>query len=121
MTFEIQLKLAGAVRQDAEANVWVGYCPTLQVYSQGVDQAEAEEALKDAAASFIVVCLQQKNLERVLENRGFIPSKESPEQKKGSGDADKSEWILIRKMYDKGEFEFSVNVPYHLAAAHASA
>lgn len=121
MTFEIQLKLTGAVRQDDEAKVWVGYCPTLQVYSQGVDHNEAEEALKDAATSFIVVCLQQKTLEQVLGKRGFIPSKEAPAQKKGSSQADKGEWIRIRKMYDKGEFEFSVNVPYHLAAAHASA
>ena len=123
MTFEIQLKLTGAARQDEEANVWVGYCPSLQVYSQGANQNEAEEALRDAAASFVVVCLEQRTLERVLEKRGFAPCKEPPTQTKGLGDADKREWIQIRKLYDKGEFEFSVNVPMHLvaAAAHARA
>jgi predicted RNase H-like HicB family nuclease len=117
MTFEIQLKLMGAVRKDAEAKVWVGYCPTLKVYSQGTDKDEATAALKDAAASFVLVCLQQKTLEQALEKRGFAPCKESPAPEKGSGEDDKREWIQIRKLYDKGEFEFSVNVPFHLIAA----
>lgn len=119
MTFEIQLKFKGAVREDTEANVWIGYCPSLQIYSQGTNQGEAEEALKDAAMSFVVVCLQRQILEKALAKRGFVPSKES--QQTSADKADSSEWIQIRKLYDKGEFEFSVSVPFHLAAAHAAA
>jgi hypothetical protein len=59
--------------------------------------------------------------ERMLEKRGFVPGDESPSKKKGSGDADKREWIQIRQMYDKGEFDFSVSVPMHMVAAAANA
>ncbi len=120
MSLQIQLRLKGAVRRDDEADVWVGYCPTIKVYSQGTSEDEAEEALKDAAASFVIVCLQQKILERTLESRGFMPCKMTPDELKGTGPtADEAiEYIAVRHYGD--EFEFNVTVPYTSALAHAA-
>ncbi len=36
------------IHYDKDANVWVGYCPELNVYSQGRTLEEAEKATRSA-------------------------------------------------------------------------
>jgi predicted RNase H-like HicB family nuclease len=115
MTFEVEFKLKGAFREDAEAGVWVAYCPALKVYSQGTDRDEARKALIDAAGSFVLVSLERGALESALAKRGFSPSRESSAQAKASEQTNDEEWISVRQRFDKGEFDFKINVPYHLA------
>lgn len=113
MTLEIEFKLRGAFREDADAGVWVAYCPTLKIYSQAENREEAQEALKDAAQCFVLACLERHVLERALARRRFSPSIETAAQRKASDQTGDREWIAVRQQFDKGEFDFAFNVPYH--------
>jgi predicted RNase H-like HicB family nuclease len=72
MTVEVKFKLAFGIREDSDAEVHVGYCPLLQLYSQGQTEEEAEAAITDAAQLFIVTCYGRDTLHRVLRERGMI-------------------------------------------------
>ena len=47
------IKLILAFRHDQEANVFVGFCPNLNIFSQGSTQKESEESLRSAVCLFL--------------------------------------------------------------------
>lgn len=67
MSFDGILKLMLAFRHDQEANVYVGFCPNLNIYSQGATEQEAEKALDSAISLFI----KNGGLNKLLEQKGF--------------------------------------------------
>ena len=68
---EVSFRLQFAVRHDSDAGVFVGYCPSLKLYSQGRTDQEAEDAVVSAAKLFIVACYERDILHSVLRKRGM--------------------------------------------------
>ena len=74
MTLEIIVNVKGAVRHDNDADVFVGYCPALCIYSQGDSIEEASEALKSAVTLYLSTCYQRGQLDHALRVAGFSGS-----------------------------------------------
>lgn len=107
MTLKITASVKGAVRKDEPLGVYVAYCPALQIYSQGTDEARAHEALKGAVMLFLSACIKHGVLDQALKERGFsgVDSSEptSPRQKMG-------EYVAVQKYDDTFDFD----VPLYL-------
>lgn len=71
MPLTVTFNLMFGTRHDEQANVHVGYCPMLNVYSQGTSEDEAQEAVVDAAKLFIITCYKRNILHKVLRERGM--------------------------------------------------
>ena len=71
MTVQVSFRLQFATRRDDEANVYVGYCPALKLYSQGRTEQESEEAVVSAVKLFLVACYERDILHSVLRSRGM--------------------------------------------------
>jgi predicted RNase H-like HicB family nuclease len=98
----LEFRLSFATRRDDAADVFVGYCPALDVYSQGRSREEAEDAVVDAAQLFIVSCYERDILHTVLRNRGMTKAKP------GSVASEDHQYIKIAN-FDK-TFERSIPV-----------
>jgi hypothetical protein len=103
MTLKITTRVRGATRKDEQTGLFIGYCPTLQLYSQGTDESRARAALESAVKLFLGTCIKHGMIDQALKQRGFSEVSESetmsPRQQKG-------EFIAIEK-YDEA-FEFDV-------------
>jgi hypothetical protein len=71
MPLTVTFNLMFGTRHDEQANVHVGYCPMLNIYSQGTSETEAQEAVVDAAKLFIIACYKRDILHKVLRDRGM--------------------------------------------------
>ena len=56
-----------------ERDQWIGWCPDLDVTTQGDTQREAEENLREAASLFLETCQEMGTLEDVLREAGLFP------------------------------------------------
>ena len=56
-----------------ERNQWIGWCPDLDVTSQGATRDEAEENLREAVELFLETCQEMGTLEEVLREAGLLP------------------------------------------------
>ncbi len=68
---QVSFRLQFATRRDDEANVYVGYCPALKLYSQGTTEQESEEAIVSAVKLFLVACYERDILHSALRSRGM--------------------------------------------------
>jgi hypothetical protein len=68
---QVWFRLQFTTRRDDEANVHVGYCPALKLYSQGTTEHEAEEAVVSAVKLFLVACYERDILHSALRTRGM--------------------------------------------------
>ena len=119
MQLEIDIKLRAAVKFDSDAEVWVSWCPALDVYSQGTSRSRAELALKEALTMYVRYCFQERILDKVLGERGFKPSKHNVEN---NPDDVFGEFIKVRVVPDIPIHQhtpsmFDVTVPLPLASA----
>ena len=64
-------KVEVAVRRDDEADVFVGFCPRFQVYSQGETKDEATEAVASAISLRLITAFDHGRIEKVLGQAGF--------------------------------------------------
>lgn len=80
MSLTLTFNLWFATRYDQEANVHVGYCPMLSIYSQGRNEREAEEAVVDAAKLFIIESYKRNSLGPYLRSCGMTEAAAVPEQ-----------------------------------------
>ena len=67
-----------------EDNLYVSYCPVLDVYSQGYTEEEAVKNLHEALSLFLLNCFERGVLEDVMKQSGFVPAKgthAAPEEK----------------------------------------
>ena len=103
MALKITASVRGATRKDEQTGVYVAFCPTLQIYSQGTDESRARAALESAVKLFLGTCLKHGNIDRALRERGFSEVAEAattnPKQQMG-------EFVAIER-YDEA-FEFEV-------------
>ncbi len=65
--FNVELQIA--VKK--KANVYVSYCPVLDIYSQGTTLKEAERNISEAIKLFIDTCFEMGTLDAVLKACGF--------------------------------------------------
>jgi predicted RNase H-like HicB family nuclease len=111
MKIKFTMSLRGATRYDEKARIYVGYCPALNVYSQGRTQSEAMEALRSILGSYLETCYEHGILHSVLTKAGFtavssgapLPPQEACE-----------EFIMIEKAHFDKVFE--MDVPLELVA-----
>jgi hypothetical protein len=110
-TVQVSFRLQFATRRDDEANVYVGYCPALKLYSQGRTEHESEEAIVSAVKLFLVACYERDILHSALRNRGMTraTSMVAEQIKKNENE----EYIAVRP-FDR---EFWRDVPISLLAA----
>ena len=73
MNVQIDIRLRAGVGFDAEAGVWVAWCPALDIYSQDETSKKAQAALKEALALYVKHCYERRILDNVLADRGFVP------------------------------------------------
>ena len=81
----IELDLRGFVGKEEEG-MFVSYCPSLEIYTQGDTEKEARDNLKEAVSLFIECCDKHGTLDEELRNLGFrrVEDKVSePNKKKG--------------------------------------
>jgi predicted RNase H-like HicB family nuclease len=57
--------------RDDDAGVFVGHCPTLDVYSQAETEDGAVEAIKDAVILHLTTAFDFNRLDKVLRRAGF--------------------------------------------------
>jgi hypothetical protein len=107
MPLTVTFSLLFATRHDEQANVHVGYCPMLNIYSQGRSEDEAQEAVVDAAKLFIIACYKRDILHKVLRERGMT---EAATPAKRAGDR---QFIRIEH-YEK---QFERQVPIELLSS----
>lgn len=114
-TVQVSFRLKFATRRDEEASVYVGYCPALKLYSQGVTEHEAEEAVVSAVKLFLVACYERDILHSALRNRGMTraTSMVANQIKKNEN----KEFISVQQF----EREFWRDVPINLLAAQEAA
>jgi hypothetical protein len=113
---QVSFRLKFAMRRDDDANVHVGYCPALKLYSQGADKMEAKAAIVSAAKLFIVRCYEKDILHTVLRDRGM--TRASAEQVKKISTANgPDEFISVGDFTD----HFYEEVPIQLLAAKEAA
>lgn len=72
----IKMLLAAVISQE-KSNLYVSYCPVLDLYSQGSTSQEAEKNITEAILLFIESCVKRDTLTKVLKDCGFS----SPHQK----------------------------------------
>ena len=70
---EITFKLPYTIIR--EDNLYVSYCPVLDVYSQGYTEEEAVKNLHEALSLFLLNCFERGVLEEVMKESGFVPAK----------------------------------------------
>lgn len=103
MAMKITASVRGAIRKDDQTGVYVAFCPTLKLYSQGKDEVRAKNALEGAVQLFLQTCIRQGVLDMALKGCGFAEVAQtaalSPKQMIG-------EFVTIEK-YDE-TFEFDV-------------
>lgn len=110
VTFVAQL--AAGMKHDAEANVYVTWVPTLNIYSQGTTKVRATRALRSAIGMFLEVAHAKGALEEVFTMSGL----EQADGPMGPED----EFIAVHEeLLDREGFEesFSLDVPYSVGIA----
>lgn len=108
---QVSFRLQFATRRDDEANVYVGYCPALKIYSQGKTEQESEEAVVSAVKLFLVACYERDILHSALRNRGM--TRASTDAASRIKQDSKKEFISVQA-FDR---EFWRDVPINLVAA----
>lgn len=118
MKFSVDYKLKAAIRFDDTAGVHVAWCPMLDIFSQGNDEAEARRALTSALTMYLKHCFRRGILETVLTQRGFEVSDKPPSKNEDTGDS--GEYISVRPLpnasvpaWDLGNM-FAIDVPLEL-------
>jgi hypothetical protein len=111
---QVSFRLQFATRRDDEANVYVGYCPALKLYSQGRTEQESEEAIVSAVKLFLVACYERDLLHSALRSRGMTRATSiAVEQIKKDG----SQQFITVQPFDR---EFWRDVPINLLASQES-
>jgi predicted RNase H-like HicB family nuclease len=71
MALKITASVRAATRFDDDTKVYVAFCPSLNLYSQGTDEDRARSAIKSAVLLFLKTCIKHGVLDEALKDRGF--------------------------------------------------
>ena len=108
ITFSANLRIG--VKHDDSANVFVGYAPALDIYSQGSSKSEAKRATESAVRQFISVAYDKGVLEQILKSSGFS------QVQRGAGAEVESEYIAIseEEILEEQNFPYTFDVSTRL-------
>lgn len=109
MVLKLTASLKGAVRWDDQAKVFLSFCPALNIYSQGLSEDEAREALESTMRLYIETCIERGILEQILRRAGFNKSSEKAVPRQQLYD----EYIMVER-FDR---VFDMDIPIHLIAS----
>lgn len=73
-TVTVQFNMHLPVEIVKKRNIYVSFCPILDVASQGETEDEARLNLIEAITAFAISCLRRGTLEKVLSDCGFSPA-----------------------------------------------
>lgn len=104
----IDIRLQAGVRYDDESELWVSWCPALDIHSQGTTEERAKASLREALGMYVKYCFEQQILDNILCKRGFAVSK-GPKDPKSEGDG--GECIAIQPISDANAFDLTVPLP----------
>jgi hypothetical protein len=104
-------------RRDKDADIFVGYIPTLGVYSQGRNDEELKKALASAAEMFIVTCYGRGILGNSLKQRGMTEATGAVAVAAAKRSGANGEYIAVSEYESTYETQFTINVPIELIAA----
>jgi predicted RNase H-like HicB family nuclease len=113
MKIKVTVNLLGATRHDKETDLFVGFCPALNIYSQGTTEEEARKTLESAILLYVQTCFKKNILEDVLKEAGFARFTEGSEP---PGEA-LQQYIKIEQL--KFDRVFDMDIPLCLVAAQA--
>jgi hypothetical protein len=103
------------MRYDEAAEVWVSWCPALDVRSQGTTEQRAREAIEDALGMYLRYCYQKGILGKILTKRGFVTCKDEEAVNDDAFD----EFVSVRAVHDQPKRAasiFDVTVPIPLVS-----
>jgi predicted RNase H-like HicB family nuclease len=109
-TIEFTISLNCCTRFDEDANVFVGYCPTLNVFSQGDTEEEAVEAVQDAVGMHLTTAFDFNRLDKVLRRAGFAGMSTS----QSAPEPENSEFVRVAVLKDSKQH--TITVPLHMSA-----
>lgn len=113
MELEISFNLSVGTRFDEAASVYVGWCPALNVRSQGETEQEARVALEDALFLFLKHSYSRNILDDTLNANGFHPD-EGPGSTRGDGDGDGNHQVISVREIGHGYSDYNLRVPFNL-------
>ena len=67
----VEIKLRLETRAKKDGDVWVSWCPALDIYTQADTKDLSHEAIKEAVLGWVESCLERKVLAMALEEVGF--------------------------------------------------
>jgi predicted RNase H-like HicB family nuclease len=73
MFVDMHFRLPALVRFDDDAQLYVAWCPPVDIRSQGETMEEAKAAVLSAVTLYLRTCFQRKILDDVLVRKGFTP------------------------------------------------
>ena len=95
----LRATLKAGVRYDERAKVYVGYAPSLNIYSQATSEEHAKRALESAITLFLSVACNGRGFARVLATAGL-----TKDPRKNGADDDRihalEEEILEQQHFD---------------------
>lgn len=107
MVMQVIVNLHGAIRKDADADVFVSFCPALKLYSQGETEEQATDALKSAVTLFLEHCIEHGHIDAALKSVGMTRTSASA---LSSVESSVKEWIAIQEAKFDDAFPFSVPI-----------
>ena len=78
-----------------EGDVYVSYCPALDVYSQGDTEEEASANLIEALQLFVQSCYERGTLDAVMKERGFAVEQDAARAVQVLSDGDSRQSITL--------------------------
>ena len=105
MTPRIKMTLEFPVKIFKEEDWYVGWCPVLDVASQGDTPEEAREHVREAIIGFLVSCSEHGTLDTVFRDCGFSPVL-----------SEEFDAAKLEEIEATGE---TIDVPLYLLAKHA--
>jgi len=80
-TITINMNIPVEVKK--EGDVYVAFCPVLDIASQGCSGQEARDNLAEAISLFFLTCIEMGTFSDVLKQCGFTPALEHPQADDG--------------------------------------
>jgi hypothetical protein len=68
---DMAFNLKVGLRRDAHTDVVTAYCPALNIYSAGSDEAEAHKAISSTIQLYLETCFQRGQFEQVMRKAHF--------------------------------------------------
>ena len=108
---QIVYRLRAMCRYDDKGEVYIGYIPRLQLYSQARTKERLTQALHSTATQFILACADQKMLFSVLRESGAKVNNFTDHQMREHAKRENVEFVAIAD-YRECDDLIEVQVPF---------